>query len=201
MPRLALTFDDGPASWTEGILDVHSAPRAPATFFVIGSVAERRPETVLRIAAEGHEIGNHTWSHPMLARDCDDAAVRRELERTNELLAGLLGAPPRRFRAPRYDVDERVVAVARELGLEHTHGDVRPPDWDARCTAAFISTLVLQQAQDGTIVGLHDGVAPNELAGEPSRQATLDAIAILVPRLVERGFECVTVETLLGVAA
>lgn len=198
MARIALTFDDGPAQWTDPILDVLLAHGARATFFVIGSVAEQRTKILRRIVTEGHEVGNHTWSHPLLARDCDDELVHDELERTNLLLAEVIGSPPRRFRAPRYDVDERVVAIARRLGLTHTRGDVRPPDWDRRCTAGFISTFVLQQARADTIVGLHDGIAPNETSPAESRQATVDAVATMVPRLRERGFELVTVRTLLG---
>jgi peptidoglycan/xylan/chitin deacetylase (PgdA/CDA1 family) len=199
MERLALTFDDGPAEWTEPILDVLSANEAHATFFVIGSVLAERADLLLRIASEGHEIGNHTWSHPWLARDCDDERVREELERTNRVLEDLLGSPPTRFRAPHYDVDERVAAIGRRLGLEHTPGHVTPPDWDERCTAGFISTFVLQQARPGMIVGLHDGVPPTTRASR-SRQPTVDAVGTIVPRLRERGLECVTAGTLLGAA-
>ena len=198
MARIALTFDDGPAEWTGPILDVLAAHDARATFFVIGSLAQERGEILRRIVAEGHEVGNHTWSHPWLARDCDDQRVRDELERTNLLLADLIGSRPRRFRAPRYDVDARVTTIAESLGLTHTRGDVRPPDWDERCTAGFITTFVLQQARAGAIVGLHDGVAPRKTSAKKSRQVTVDAVATIVPRLKERGFECVTATTLLG---
>jgi peptidoglycan/xylan/chitin deacetylase (PgdA/CDA1 family) len=194
--RIALSFDDGPGAGTDAILDVLAANDARATFFVIGSVVRHREETLRRIAAEGHEIGNHSWSHPWLARDCDDSRVRKELERTNGVLESVLGTAPRRFRAPRYDVDERVIRVAADLGLAHTHGDIRPPDWDARCSSAYIVTFVLQQARDGVIVGLHDGVPPNRLPEESGREQTIRAVEILVPRLRARGFELVTVEEL-----
>ena len=198
MERVALTFDDGPGAWTEPILDLLSEHGARATFFVIGSACEARADVLGRIVDEGHEVGNHTWSHPWLARDCDDERVRHELDRTNVLLTHLLGAPPRRFRAPRYDVDERVLGIARELGLAHTRGDVTPPDWDERCTVGFITTLVLQRSRPGTVVGLHDGVAPTRAGRGASRQATVDAVATIVPRLYERGLRCVTASALLG---
>jgi peptidoglycan-N-acetylglucosamine deacetylase len=197
VPRVALTFDDGPGPWTEAILDIFSEHGARATFFLIGSLAADAPDLVRRMAADGHEIGNHTWSHPLLGR-CEDAAVRQELERTNIVLADVVGSAPRRFRAPRYDVDERVESIARELGLVHTRGDVRPPDWDARCTAGFIAAFVLQQAEDGIVVGLHDGIAPDERAPQASRQPTLDAVATIVPRLLERELELVTASELLA---
>jgi peptidoglycan-N-acetylglucosamine deacetylase len=196
--RIALTFDDGPAVWTESILDTLASSGARATFFVVGLTAEGRPDIVKRIVGDGHELGNHTWSHPRLATECDDGQVRTELERTNELLRDVVGLAPSRFRAPRYDVDERVIAIASMLGLSHTHGDVTPPDWDSACTTPFIVTFVLQQARHGAVIGLHDGVAPGGSRRERSQQATADAVARFVPELAHRGFEVVTASELLG---
>jgi peptidoglycan/xylan/chitin deacetylase (PgdA/CDA1 family) len=196
--RIGLTFDDGPSDWTEPILDILAAQACRATFFVIGNVAERRAEVLHRIVAEGHEVGNHTWSHPRLARDCDDERVQLELRRTNEVLEGILGSRVRRFRAPYYDVDERVKAIAATLGLEHTPGTVRPPDWVPNPRSNLIATLALQQVGPDCIVGLHDGIPPEEAdAPGASRQATVDAVAVIVPRLRERGYECVTASMLL----
>lgn len=192
--RIALTFDDGPAEWTEPILDVLAEHFALATFFVIGSAVERHPDLIRRMAAEGHEIGNHTWSHPKLARDCDDDRVRDELARTNTVLAEITGRAPLRFRAPHYDVDDRIRAIASELDLVHTRGDVTPPDWDPRCRAPYITTFVVQQAGPNVIVGLHDGVPPGTAR---SQQATVDAVTAIVPRLGELALECVTATTLL----
>jgi peptidoglycan/xylan/chitin deacetylase (PgdA/CDA1 family) len=195
--QCALTFDDGPSAWSESILDILAAHNARATFFVIGSLAKQRVDVLRRMTAEGHEVGNHTWSHPWLARDCDDERVQEELERTNAVLGELLGVSPHRFRAPHYDVDERVAAIASRLGLAHTRGDVVPPDWHARSTAAFIATFVLQQVRPDAVVGLHDGIPPNG-AVSGTRQPTVEAVATIVPRLRERGFECVTASALLG---
>ena len=195
--QIALTFDDGPAEWTEPILDILAEHSAHATFFVIGSIARQRPDVIHRMDAEGHEIGNHTWSHPYLARDCQDSRVRSELERTNALIAEIVGRAPRRFRAPHYDASARVISIGSELGLAHTHGDVTPPDWDGRCTAPYITTFVVQQARAGVVVSLHDGLPPDSPDGL-SRQATVHAVALIVPRLLDHGLECVTAETLLG---
>lgn len=197
MSQIALTFDDGPSEWTEPILDILAANGARATFFVIGSLAEGRADVLRRMIEDGHEVGNHTWSHPWLARDCDDSRVEDELERTNATLARLLGRPPHRFRAPHYDVDERVEAIGARLGLEHTRGDVTPPDWHEKSTAAFIATFVLQQARAGTVVGLHDGIPPGRPAAG-GRRRTVDAVASVVPRLRERGIDCITASALLG---
>ncbi len=196
--QIALTFDDGPAIWTEPILATLRAHGAHATFFLIGSVAEQQPDLVRRIAGDGHEIGNHSWSHPALARECDDERVRDELQRTNDVLASILGAPPTRFRAPYYNVDARVEAVAATLGLTHTRGDIRPPDWHLGTKAAMIAALVLPQVESGMIVGLHDGIPPGTRTPSGTRQATADAIASIVPRLVDRGFALVTASELLS---
>ena len=196
--QIALTFDDGPAVCTEPILATLRAHGARATFFLIGSVAEQQPDLVRRIADEGHEIGNHSWSHPALARECNDERVREELQRTNDVLAAILGAPPKRFRAPYYDVDDRVEMVAATLGLSHTRGDICPPDWHPGTKAAMIAALVLPQIESGMIVGLHDGIPPATRTPGGTRQATADAIAAIVPRLVDRGFALVTASELLS---
>jgi peptidoglycan/xylan/chitin deacetylase (PgdA/CDA1 family) len=195
LQRLALTFDDGPGECTEPILDLLAANSARATFFVIGAAVEQRTDFLHRIHAEGHEVGNHTWSHPRLARDCCDDRVREELLTTNAIVHDLVGRAPRRFRAPRYDVDGRVLAIASELGLEHTRGDITPPDWDPRCTARFITAFVVQQARANAVIGLHDGVPPTS---RRSQQATVAAVAEILPRLRDRGFECVSASDVLG---
>ena len=199
MARVALTFDDGPSRWTDPILDVLAANEARATFFLIGSAVEAHPEVVRRIAAAGHEVGNHSWSHPHLASECDDSRVEEELRRTNDVLASVVGTPPRRFRAPYHDVDARVEAVAARLGLEQTTSTVAAPDWHASARSAFIVTIVLQRIRPDAIVGLHDGVPPDEGDG-CTRDATVAAVAKLVPTLRERGFEFVTASELLGTA-
>lgn len=198
MARVALTFDDGPSAWTEPILDILAAHGAHATFFVIGSLAERRADVLRRIVAEGHEVGNHSWSHPHLARDCDDERVRLELGQTNDVVESILGFRMRRFRCPYYDVDDRVEAVAALLGLKHTPGTLTPPDWRTTARSGFLATLVLQLVRPDTIVGLHDGIPPTEGADRvATRAATVEAVATFLPRLCERGFECVTASMLL----
>jgi peptidoglycan/xylan/chitin deacetylase (PgdA/CDA1 family) len=196
LDRIALTFDDGPSEWTGPILDLLGAHGAQATFFVVGSVARRHAALLQRIVAEGHELGNHSWSHPALARDCDDEGVREELERTNHALAEIVGTLPRRFRAPHFDVDSRVEAIAATLGLVHTPSDVAPPDWHPRATSAVTATFILQQVWPGAVVNLHDGIPPSEAGTGQTRQATVDAVATILPRLVER-YECVTASSLL----
>lgn len=197
MGSIALTFDDGPDQWTRPVLDLLASHSARATFFVIGSRVEDDVETLGRIVAEGHEIGNHTWSHPRLTQ-CSDERVRDELVRTSDVVERAVGYRPRRFRPPRYDVDARIIGIAASIGLAYTHGDIRPPDWNERSTPGFLATFVLQQARPGAVVGLHDGVPPRVTSSRRSQQATVDAVATILPRLRERGFECVSATELLG---
>jgi peptidoglycan/xylan/chitin deacetylase (PgdA/CDA1 family) len=199
MTSIALTFDDGPSEWTEPILDLLAAHGVSATFFVIGKNVEQRSDVLRRIAADGHEVGNHTWSHPHLARDCDDAGVLLELERTNEVVESILGTRMRLFRCPYYDVDERIAALAATLGLVHTPGTVTPPDWLPTARGAVIATLVLPLIRAGSIVGLHDGSPPKETIDPTlTRAATVQAVAAILPRLGERGYEPVTASALLA---
>jgi chitooligosaccharide deacetylase len=195
---IALTFDDGPSRWTSPILDLLAAHDAHATFFLIGSVVEEQSEIVKRIVDEGHEVGNHTWSHPRLAAECDQERVLDELRRANDAIAAVAHATPRRFRAPFYDVDDRVERLAATLGLVHTPRDVVPPDWHPGARSAVVATLVLQQVKPGSIVGLHDGYPPREgQGGALTREVTVAAVATFLPRLVENGYECVTASSLL----
>jgi peptidoglycan/xylan/chitin deacetylase (PgdA/CDA1 family) len=196
---LALSFDDGPSPWTTPILDLLRAHDARATFFLIGQRIDEHPDVVRRIVAEGHELGNHTFSHPWLARDCTDDAVHEELRHTNEAIARAAGERPRRFRAPHYDVDARVERIAAELDLTHTRGDITPPDWREGISAQVLATLILQQARPDAVIGLHDGIPPKGGGtGDATRQATVEAVRLVLPRLGERGHTITTASGILG---
>ena len=182
MDRIALTFDDGPAPWTEPILELLEEHAARATFFVIGSIARDGADLLRKMVAGGHEVGNHTWSHPRLARECDATQVHDELARTNDVLVEILGSRPSAFARPITTSTTEVEAIADRLGLTHTRGDVTPPDYDESSTAGFIATFILQQVRPGAVVGLHDGVPPHKIGSGASRQATVDAVRMIAGR-------------------
>ena len=93
-PFIAMTFDDGPSEkLTPELLDILAAHHIHATFFVIGQNAERHPEILQRAVREGHEIGNHSWTHPAFGK-MSDAAVRRELQKTDDAIRAAIGTPP-----------------------------------------------------------------------------------------------------------
>jgi len=194
--RVALTFDDGPSDWTPAILDVLAEHGARATFFVLGASIAGREETLRRADAEGHELANHAFSH----RDpgtLPDAELRAELDRTSALLADVVGRRPRLFRPPFADTDYRVADVARAAGFARTVlRSVDPADW-SQPESDRIAETVLAAVRRGSIVCLHDAVAPGESNGTPTRQPTVDALRTVVPELARRGLETVTVSDLL----
>jgi peptidoglycan-N-acetylglucosamine deacetylase len=184
-PTLALTFDDGPSELTERVLDLLETYDARATFFVVGSAVTGREATLERARAGGHEIGSHTFTHPHPSTLGEDE-LREEIRRGAETAGpdGTLVRPPYGEDAERFD------RLAGELGLGPTMlWSVDPRDWETD-DAEVIAERVLTGAASGAIVDLHDG--------RRSHQATVDALATILPALVSRGFRLVTVSELLG---
>ncbi|MGD0912486.1 MAG: polysaccharide deacetylase family protein, partial [Terracidiphilus sp.] len=91
--EIALTFDDGPnPEWTPKLLEILARHQVRATFFMLGKFAAAQPELVRRVAAEGHLIGDHSWSHPKLS-NCSATRIEDELKRTRDALEQIIGAP------------------------------------------------------------------------------------------------------------
>ncbi len=196
--RIALTFDDGPSEWTLAILDVLSTRGAHATFFVIGEAIAGREEILRRTAAEGHEIGNHTWSHPQLSELADEE-IRDELSKTSDEIERVVRQRPRLFRPPYFDFDTRVERIAAEAGFsEATLYTSNPNDWALSSVDEIVKRVVRPDIHHRTIVDLHDGRPLHDPYSTPSRQPTVDALARIVPALLHEGYELVTVSELRG---
>ena len=182
--ELALTFDDGPnAKWTPRLLEVLAGLEVKATFFLLGSRAEAEPELVRRIAAEGHLIGNHSWSHPNLALT-GAVRVREELARTSAVLEQIAGERVRWFRPPFGARRPAVLRIARELGLTPVLWNAMTSDWSERRAERIAERITEQVERAGrrgwaANVVLHDG-GHREPAAE--RGASVAAAEMVVKR-------------------
>lgn len=185
-----LTFDDGPdPRWTASILDVLAEYGVPATFFVIGACAAAYPKLIQRMIAEGHEIGNHTMTHPDLSR-CEPAEVEHEIQSASDVIRAVCPeAPLRHIRAPYGIWTDQVRAISTKAGLIPLHWSVDPRDWSRPGVPAIVDA-VLTSVRPGAVVLLHDGCPPGEReqAVDCGRDQTVEALSRLIPALGEQGF-------------
>lgn len=186
---VALTFDDGPwPGQTRRVLAILRRMHAPATFFVVGDVADHLPGL---IAAErrtpGVLVEDHSWSHPLTPPFGEQrpAVVRFQIERTLRMLAAD-GVHATLFRPPGGGWSDRVVAIASSLGVRLVLWSVDPRDWAAGATARSITRNVLTHAHAGSIVIMHDG------GGD--RRATIRALPKIIHGIRHRGLRLTTVE-------
>lgn len=186
---VALTFDDGPSpANTEAVLRLLASHHVKATFFMVGRNIESHPELAVRVLAEGHEVGNHSYSHERLVFRAP-ATVEAEITRTDALLrqAGAKGDIP--FRAPFGKKLLVLPWVLQRLGKTDVLFDVVPDD-HATQDADLIARRVLDGARPGSIILLHDGWA--------AKPGTLEAAGRVLEALQARGYHFVTVSQLLA---
>jgi peptidoglycan/xylan/chitin deacetylase (PgdA/CDA1 family) len=187
-PVVALTFDDGPhPEVTPRVLDILREHDARATFFLIGKWAERHPDIVRRIVAEGHQIGNHSWSHSYLFWAWSPRLLREDLERGQRVLRSLSGTPCRWFRAPVGMKAPWLSDVLERLGLRLVSWEVRFFTRGAADPARLARTLRRRLAP-GSVLMLHDG-HDRKPVGNP---AVLDALPRLLESLSSLGYRCVS---------
>ena len=178
---VALTFDDGPGPDTDAILDTLGERNLRAAFFVVGRQVERYPSIARRIVAEGHEIGNHSLSHPHFLSQ-SSARTRVELARTQRIIEDATGVTPS-FARPPYGVKTPSYFTAtRALGLRIVQWSVAGFDWRS-LTAERVASHVLRGARPGAIVLLHDA----DSEGKRDRRATTASIPIIADGVHARG--------------
>jgi peptidoglycan/xylan/chitin deacetylase (PgdA/CDA1 family) len=188
---VALTFDDGPSEDTGRVLDVLDCLSLRATFFMIGRHVERLPRVARNVAERGHEIGNHSYSHPIyLYRTGRE--TRRQLERAQAVIEDATGVRPSLARPPCGVRTPAYFAAARELGLRTVQWDVAGFDWTRR-RAEGIARAVLGGARPGSIILLHDG----DGAGKRDRRETAAALPLIAEGLGERGLRVAPLSELL----
>ena len=199
--KIALTFDDGPdIRWTPKILDILKEKHVPATFFVIGVDASQFPEIVKREYAEGHEIGNHTYTHPSFD-DISKTEIHWQLNLTQRLIESTIGVKSILFRPP-YGIDHQPeyaeevaqLPIAQDMGYLIVGQKIDAHDWrqvdGKQIPAQEIVDNVVRQAGMGNIVLFHDG------GGE--RANTVAALPQVIDKLREEGYQFVSVPDLLG---
>ena len=176
---VALTFDDGPSFYTEGLLDTLKEHNVKATFFVLGTQVRIQSETVQRMFQEGHQIGNHTWDHPNLTK-MGDAQIREQLQLTDDLVTQIIGEPTPFLRPPYGAYDDRVLAAS---GLPIIFWSVDPLDWKDRDAETVASRII--DAPVGAIILAHD-----------IHKSTVAAVPAIIAALKSRGIHFVTVTKL-----
>jgi peptidoglycan/xylan/chitin deacetylase (PgdA/CDA1 family) len=180
--KVALTFDDGPSPlWTEPLLEGLKERNVKATFFVTGENAEAYPEILQKMQAEGHLIGNHSYSHVQLTAIGEEQALE-EIYRTNEAIYNCTGTYPEFLRPPFGSIKEE---LEKKTDMMVVLWDVDPTDW-CRTSVVTITKSVVENVQDHSIILLHD-----------QYESSVKAALQIVDTLQKEGYEFVTVDEIL----
>ena len=187
---VALTFDDGPhRKYTVDVLDLLAKYDAKATFFIIGENAEKNPELVLREFDEGHELANHTYTHP---KKTSIPNLEKELKKTNETIFGITGFYPTLFRPVGGQYTDNMIDAAVKEGYKVVmwswHQDTE--DWK-NPSAKKIVKNVIRGTKPGDVILFHDGGG--------NREQTVKALEEILPGLQKKGYKFVTISELIEV--
>ncbi|PYE44548.1 polysaccharide deacetylase family protein [Paenibacillus barcinonensis] len=186
---VAFTFDDGPHPvYTPQVLDIFRRAGGHATFFMIGKEMEAHPDIAAEVHREGHEIANHTYTHPNLTELTLDEAGE-ELRQAEQLVQKVTGKSARSFRPPYFGVNDDILALAAERGyrtIGAVNGAAR--DWDNPGTRHIVEHS-RSAVKPGSVLIFHDGYG--------DRSQTVEAVRVLVEELTADGYRLVTVSELL----
>lgn len=186
-PLVAMTFDDGPhPSLTPQLLDMLAARGIRATFYVIGRNAERHPQILQRMVDEGHEIGNHTWSHPNL-HGYSDAALLSQIDRTSRAVFDAVGRSPVTMRPPYGNLYSRQrLLLYHQRGMPTVLWSVDPLDWQ-RPGSGIVAQRIVGNCHSGAVILAHD-----------IHRATVRAMPQALDGIAGRGYRFVTMSELIG---
>ena len=182
---IALTFDDGPGPYTAHLLDVLDQYGAKATFFLIGSKVSSQANVVRSIHARGHQLGNHSWSHPELPKLPVDQ-IAGEIDRTNDAIKQATGVTPAILRPPYGAVNGVVLEQLRLRGMSSILWSVDTRDWADR-NSDIVCSRAVAGARPGAIILMHD-----------IHQTSVGAVPCILSALKQQGYSFVTVQGLLG---
>jgi len=186
-PYIAMTFDDGPSGPnTPRLLDLAAKKHIKLTFFLIGQNAQHYPDLVRRELAEGHEVGNHSWTHPVLSKMSNDA-IRAELQKTQDAIVAATGYRPTLMRPP-YGalLPKQRLWVSQEFGFKIILWDVDPLDWK-RPGPSVVAARIIAAVRPGSIILSHD-----------IHSQTVDAMPEVFDTLLAKGYKFVTVSELIA---
>lgn len=182
---VALTFDDGPhPAYTAHELAILDRYGVKATFFVVGTMAQKYPDSVRAIHDAGHVVGNHTWDHPTHLGGLPDIRIKAELAGCSSVLFSILGEYPSYCRPPGCSVNSDVVLCAADEGMKVVLYTVNSGDYTYPGKNVILGKI-LSKVRGGDIILMHDGV-----------NQTIDILPKLIETLQSRGFELVTIEEL-----
>ena len=182
---IALTFDDGPGPYTAHLLDVLDQYGAKATFFLIGSKVSSQANVVRSIHARGHQLGNHSWSHPELPK-LPVNQIAGEIDRTNDAIKQATGVTPAILRPPYGAVNGVVLEQLRLRGMSSILWSVDTRDWADR-NSDIVCSRAVAGARPGAIILMHD-----------IHQTSVNAVPCILSALKQQGYSFVTVQGLLG---
>jgi peptidoglycan/xylan/chitin deacetylase (PgdA/CDA1 family) len=180
---IALTIDDGPHPlWTPRMLDLLRWNGIRATFSLLGAQAHTYPDLVKRILVEGHNICNHTMTHPQSFSRSASATIRQQIADAQSAIVDAGGVPPTLFRAPGGDWSAAVLSAVEDFRMVPIGWDIDPRDWSRPGTALITSRLLA--TRPGDIMLCHDGGG--------NRAETIESLSAVLPVLKSRGLEFVT---------
>jgi len=195
--QIALTFDDGPNDpHTLRLLEVLARHNVHATFFMIGRFVRQRPDIAVDIQKQGHIVGNHTFTHPLLTVQ-SMKHIRDEITHCRAALTDAVGDHSNLFRPPWGGRRPGVFRLVRQLGLEPIMWNVTAYDWNAP-TPDYIEQKVTRRIRGGNVILLHDG---GHLEFGADRSKTLQVVDRIIPRYKSEGYEFVTVPEMMAACA
>lgn len=189
---VAITFDDGPnEKYTPELLDILLNFNVKATFFLIGKNVLKEPDITRRIYSEGHEIGNHSYSHPVLPL-VSRKELHKQIETTDSIIKDLIGSKPMYFRPPMGLLTPTILDMIESYGLKAVVGEVYPRD-TYKPGKDKIVERVIKRVTPGSIIIMHDGGSWRNF----DRSQSIEAVPIIIERLRAKGYKFVTLSELL----
>ncbi|MFZ0961218.1 MAG: polysaccharide deacetylase family protein [Terriglobia bacterium] len=183
--RISLTFDDGPAEpFTAQVLDILREHQVPATFFVCGRNVEKHPDLLRRITREGHEVGNHTYSHPFVFFK-SRRRISEEIDRTQTIIEKVVGIRPNVFRPPYGARWFGLVPALLDRDMHLVLWSAAGYDW--KKDVRGITKAALRDLKPGAVILLHDG-RETRPAGEIDRSRTVSALPAIIAGARQRGY-------------